>query len=106
MEELAEVYSISLDSEIDDRDMILLAGYFDNVGYYLDVLGLTPSEQDYARQRQKSKGTQLAMNYCLLLWKEKNPSSATMRTLLKILLSLKKEEVASKVCKQFRPKHK
>ena len=48
LEKLAELYSISndlLDCEIEDRDMILLAGYFDDAEYYLSALGLTLGEQ-------------------------------------------------------------
>ena len=103
------MYSISsdqLDIEIDDSDMILLAAYFDNVEYYLGVMGLTPAEQTDIKLKKVSEGTQIAMNHCLLVWKRHNPSTATLRTLLEMLLSLKKEETASNVCKYFCPKHK
>ena len=108
LEKLAEVYSISsdqLDCEIEDSDMILLAGYFDNVEYYLHVLRLTPAEQVYIRKKV-GDGNQIAMKHCLLIWKQHNPSTATLRTLLEILLRLKKEEIALNVCKYYCPKHK
>ena len=109
LRELSEKYVISneqLDSEIEDRDMIMLAHYFDNVEYYLSDLELTPAEQTDVRMKKVSEGTQIAMYHCLSVWKQHNPSTATLRTLLEILLSLKKEETASNVCKYFCPKHK
>ena len=108
VDELKSVYSITvgqLNCEIEDGDMIHLARYFDNVEYYLSVLGLSSSEQTDVR-RKVSEGTQIAMNHCLLLWKQHNPSIATLRTLLDILLGLKKEEIATDVCSYFCPRHK
>ena len=101
-------YNISsdqLDCEIEEGDMIILAGYFDNVEYYLDVLGLAPPEQTDVRKKV-TEGTQIAMKYCLSLWRQHNPPTATLRTLLEILLSLKKEKIASKVCNYYYPKYK
>ena len=98
--------SDQLDCEIEEEDMIILASYFDNVEFYLNVLGLTSAEQTDTRSKASSNGTQIAMNYCLLLWRRHNPSTATLRTLLYILLSLRKEEIASKVCNYYYPKHK
>ena len=109
LRKLSEIYVITneqLDSEIEDSDMILLAAYFDNVEYYLSVLGLTPAEQTDIKLKKVLEGTQIAMYHCLLVWKRHNPSRATLRRLLEILLSLKKEETASNVCKYFCPKHK
>ena len=108
LETLTKVYAISsdqLDLVIDDSDMILLAAYFDDVEYYVNVLGLSPAEQTDVKKKA-SAGTQIAMNHCLLLWKQHNPSTATLRILLNTLLSLKKEEIASNVCRFFCPKHK
>ena len=108
LETLTKVYAISsdqLDLVIDDSDMILLAAYFDDVEYYVNVLGLSPAEQTDVKKKALA-GTQIAMNHCLLLWKQHNPSTATLRILLNTLLSLKKEEIASNVCRYFCPKHK
>ena len=104
LEKLAELYNIShdqLDREIEDSDMIFLANYFDNVEYYLSVLGLTPAEQQDVKMKRFSEGAQLAMFHCLSIWKQHNPSTATLQTLLEILLSLKKEEIASNICRYF-----
>ena len=97
--------SDQLGCEIEERDMIILAGYFDNVEFYLNILGLSPAEQTDVRKKV-SEGTQIAMNYCLLLWRQHNPSTATLGTLLEILLSLRKEYIASKVCDYYYPKQK
>ena len=48
LERLIEDYGMSsdqLDSEIEERDLIILAGYFDDVKYYVSVLGLSESEK-------------------------------------------------------------
>ena len=108
LEKLTAIHDISsdqLDCEIKSSDMIFLAQCFDNVEYYLNVLGLTDPEQTDVRKKV-SEGTQIAMNHCLLLWKQHNPSTSTLKTLLQILLSLKKEEIASKVCMYYCHKHK
>ena len=85
--------------------MTILASYFDNVEYYLNMFGLSPAEQTDVK-RKVIDGTQIAMSHCLTLWKQHSPSSANLRTLLEILLSLKKEEIASKVCAYYNPKCK
>ena len=111
VEKLAELHNIShdkLDSVIDYRDIIFLARHFDDVEYYLGPLGLPPSEQFDVKRIQFSQGAHdhLAMNHCLWLWKQRDPSKATLRMLLNILLALNKEEIASNVCKQLFTKQK
>ena len=109
MEKLTEMYGMNsdeLDCEIEDRDMIYLAGYFDNVEFYVNVLGLTPAEQTDTRAKVSTHGTQIAMNHCLLLWRQNTPSTATLKKLLEVLLSLNKEEIALKVCNYYYPKSK
>ena len=108
LKQLIEKYGMSsdqLDCEIEDEDMIILANHFDDVEYYLSILGLSAAEQADVRNKA-TKGTQIAMNHCLLLWKQHTPSTATLRTLLEILLSMKKGEIASKLCKYYYPTNK
>ena len=93
--------SDQLDCEIEETDTIYLAQYFDNVEYYLGPLRLTPAEQTDVKNIDFSKGTQIAINHCLCLWRRHNPSTATVRTLLEILLKLGKEEIASEVCDHY-----
>ena len=97
--------SDQLDCEIEDVDVIMLAGYFDSVEYYLNALNLTPGDQVDVRNKM-ILGNQLAMNHCLLVWKKHDPSKATLRTLLEVLLKLGKEKIASDVCTYYFPKRK
>ena len=109
LKEPTEIYSMSsdqLDCGIDEKDIIYLAGLFDNAENYLSAMGLTYAEQMDIRKEIVHAGTQMAMTRCLLLWKQNNPSAATLRTLLQILLRLGKEEIASKVSQYYFPKHK
>ena len=95
------MYNVSndrLNCEIQEKDIIYLAGYFDNVEYYVSALDLSPAERTDVRKKSYTDGTQIAMSHCLSLWRQHNPSTATLRTLLDILLSLKKDEIALKVC--------
>ena len=93
--------SEQLDCEVEETDTIYLAKYFDGVEYYLSSFGLTSAEQTDVRNLDFRKGTQVAINSCLCLWRRHDPSTATVRTLLEILLRLGKEEIASKVCNHY-----
>ena len=109
VEKLAEMYCMSSDQlncEIEEVDTTILAGYFDDVEYYLNVLGLTPAEQTDIRTKVIANGTQVAVTCCLSIWRRHNPFSATLRTLLKVLLSLRKEEIAKKVCDYYCRKYR
>ncbi len=83
------------DLEIQQKDVPFLALHFDNVELYVDVMELTPGEQTDVK---KSADTHEAMIKCLRLWKGKKHEQATFRTLLKMLVKLRKEEIAVKVC--------
>ena len=109
LEKLKDKFIMSsdqLDCEIGERDLIMLAEHFDDVELYLRVFGLTTAEQVDVRRMARVHGNQIAMAECLSLWRRHNPSTATLRVLLEILLSLRKEEIASKMCSFFCPKHK
>ena len=104
-----EMYCVNsgqLDCEIEEKDTIILAEYFDGVEYYLSSFGLTPAKQTDVRNLGFREGTQIAINHCLCLWRRHNPSTATVRTLLEVLLKLGKEEIASKVCRHYYSKPK
>ena len=100
-----DVSSDQLDCEIIETDVTYLAGHFDNVQFYLRVFGLSSADQANVR-RMAQDDNQIAMTECLSLWRKHNPSTATLRTLLEILLSLRKEEIATNVCSYYYPKHK
>ena len=102
-------YNISsdqLDLEIEESDVTYLAAHFDDIELYLNSLGLTNSEQVDVRRMAYLSGNQVAMAKGLLLWRQHNPSVATLRTLVDILLKLRKEDVAVKICGYFHPKPK
>ena len=98
--------SDQLDCEIEDEDVTYLAGHFGNVELYPRVLKLTDAEQADVKKMVHEHGNQIAMAECLSLWRRHNPSTATLRALLDILLRLRKEEVATKVHNYYHPKHK
>ena len=98
--------SDQLDFEIKETDTVFLAQYFDGIELYLGVFGLTPAEQADVKKMAHVHDTQTAMGKCLALWRKHNPSKATLKELLIILLSLRKEEIASHVCNCFYPKPK
>ena len=100
------ISSDQLDIEIEKIDIAYLAGLFDDVELYLYVLGLTISEQVNVKKMAHLNGNQVAMAECLSLWRQHNPSLATLRTLVDILLKLRKEDVAVEICGFFYPKIK
>ena len=77
--------------------MIFLAEFFDNVEFYLDALELNEGEQTDVKQKAHVDGTQAGMNKALKLWHKRETSKATYATLISIVRSLKKEEVAEKI---------
>ena len=95
--------SDQLDCEIKDKDLTYLAKHFDNIEHYLRVFELTPAQKANVRRMVNVHDDQIAMAECLSLWRQRDPSTATLRTLLEILLSLGKGEIASNVCKYFSP---
>ena len=86
-----------LSCEIKQRDLPILAGYFDDIEYYLDALELSPPEKTDVRKAARDHGTQVGMNQCLALWQQHNPSTATFFALVDILLKLRKGDIAVKV---------
>ena len=99
-----DVSSDQLDCEIKEEDVTYLAKHFDNVELYLRVFELTAAEQ--ANVRRMAHDNHIAMTECLSLWRKHNPSSATLKALLEILLNLGKEEIASNVCSYYHLKRK
>ena len=90
-----------LNSEIEDSDTPKLALHFDDVIIYLDAMQLVPTEQADVNRLRYSEGTQTAMIKCLQFWKDRDPSRATYRALLDIVLILEKEDTADKICQQL-----
>ena len=98
--------SEQLEYEIEEVDIAYLAQHFDDVELYVKAFGLNSAEQADVKRVVYLSGNQAAMAECLSLWRKHNPSTATLRSLLEVLLRLGKEEIASKVCGHYHPKHK
>ena len=67
LKECTKVTDSQLDTEIEKRDMIVLAAHFDNVDTYTVQLRLSPAEQSDVRIAQLANGTQIAMDKALRL---------------------------------------
>ncbi len=94
-----------LDREIEQDDLALLAMHFDDVELYLNPLKLTDNEQvDVRRDTYLSRSNQVAVINCLSIWRGHEPSEATFRTLIRILLELGKDGIATKICQYLKEK--
>ena len=94
-----------LDREIAQDDLAPVAVHFDDVELYLNPLKLTASEQaDVRRETYLSRSNQVAVINCLSIWRGHEPSEATFRALIRILLDLGKEEIATKICQYLKEK--
>ncbi|XP_064387526.1 uncharacterized protein LOC135335855 isoform X4 [Halichondria panicea] len=87
-----------LDREIKQDDFAPVAMHFDDVELYLNPLKLTDNEQaDVRRETYLSRSNQVAVINCLSIWRGHEPSEATFRALIRILLDLRKAEIATKI---------
>ncbi len=94
-----------LDREIEQDDLAPVAMHFDDVELYLNPLKLTDNEQaDVRRETYLSKSNQVAVITCLSIWRGHEPREATFRALIRILLDLGKEEIATKICQYLKEK--
>ena len=84
---------------IQQKDIPFLAAYFDIVELYVDVMELSPGEQNDV---SKKANTHVAMIECLKIWKRRKLSQATFRVLLEMLVKLKKEAIAAQVCQYLK----
>ncbi len=78
--------------------------YFDDVELYLNPLKLNGNEQADVKKDAYVKGNLVAVINCLSIWRDHKPSEATFRALIKILLDLGKEEIATKICQYLKEK--
>jgi len=92
-----------LDSKISERDLYNLAGCFDGYDDYMVHLGLNRAQQSDVRATYVVEGSmQSALAKALRLWRQRDPSVATFRELLKIVQSLGKVEVADDIFKYIK----
>ncbi len=93
-----------LDREIDDKDTALISTHFDDFENYIHRLELTGNEQADVKKIAQVSGNQVAVINCVTIWRDHEPSEATFRTLIRILLDLRKEEIATKICQHLKEK--
>ncbi len=90
-----------LNLKIQERDLYELAACFDNTDDYVEILGLSDAQQTDVKE-QKAKVvincTQAGMKLALKYWLIKKHLEATFQSLLSLILSMNKENVAVKVC--------
>ena len=86
-----------LDTEVEEADLPELATFFDNTEDYAEKLGLSPGQQTDVKTQAFVNGTHTGMKLALKYWRNKNLAEATFRTLLVIIMSLYKGDVAMKV---------
>ena len=105
IEELKDYTSVTdsqLDTEIEERDMILLAAHFKvNIETLSVQLELTPADQQDVEDVAFRYKTQTAVDKALRLWRKANPGAATYRALVEIVLRMgvNGTAVAEEVCK-------
>jgi len=104
MEELKTNIGISdddLDTRVLDSNIPVLSMYFDNTDHYIELFGLSPGQHTDVNE-EKSKATldrtEAGMKLVLKYWIKKDPANATYRSLLKHLISIRKGDIAIKVC--------
>ena len=85
-----------------EEDIYELAGCFDCVDSYLSKLGLTAGQQTQVEELALRRDIQTAMMKALQFWCQPNPFRATYKALLEILLSLKRGDVAKRICQYIR----
>ncbi len=93
-----------LDREIEQDELAPVAMYFDDVELYLNPLKLNGNEQADVKKDAYVKRNLVAVINCLSIWRDHKPSEATFRALIKILLDLGKEEIATKICQYLKQK--
>ncbi len=93
-----------LDREIEQDDLAPVAMHFDDVELYLNPLKLNGNEQIDVKRDAFVKGNQVAVINCLSIWRGHEPSEATFRALIRILLDLRKEEIATKIFQYLKEK--
>ena len=99
-----EVTDEQLDQEIKDKDTALISTHFDDFENYIHRLELTGNEQADVKKIAQVSGNQVAIITCVSIWRGHEPSEATFRALIRILLDLRKKTIATKICQYLKEK--
>ena len=95
-----------LDTEIEETDMILLAAHFNNVETLSVQLQLSTADKQDAKDMAFRFDIQTGVDKALRLWRKANPSAATYRALVEIVLKMGREDLAGHVCLFLCENHK
>ncbi len=104
LQELMRRYKLTdeqLNSKIKSSNISSLATSFKDMEFYLSAMELSPDEQADVTMLRHSQGTLEAIINCLKIWRRRDPSRATYRALLDIVLRLGKGETADNICGQL-----
>ncbi len=93
------VTDTQLDTEIGEKDIALISASFENADDYVEMLDLLPAEKTDVANKPN---TQARVKCALLIWRNKNPVTATYRKLVDCALSLAKGVLAVQVCKYIK----
>ena len=104
VEELKRATGVSdqqLDIEINERDFHIVGGSFDASVFngLLGRLNLNTAEHSDVSRTADREGIEAGVAHALRLWRRLNPSRATFRALLVILLSLRRGDTSTQICK-------
>ena len=102
-EELKGITGINdhqLQEEIKERDVHMLGRFFDtsSLSGLLGRLDLTRAEHSDVKTTMDREGIQAGVAHALRVWRGANPSRATFRSLLDILLNLRQGAASIQVC--------
>ena len=94
-----------LSKEIEAKDFYMLGRNFDSLSGLLEELDLNPADCGNVKRRVDQEDIQSGVALALRLWWSVNPSNATFNELVKILLRLRKGDIAVKICKYIVEKY-
>ncbi len=98
LQEQTGVTDAQLGRELVTHNLQVLTNCFGHYKAYLHKFRLTPGNQATIAEAMRVEGNEGAMREALSLWKQRNPSAASYRALVDILLQLGKGKEARKVC--------
>ena len=97
-----ELTDAQLKKEIEEKYIPELADCFDNFHDYFEKFPLKRGQKTDVMTEVNRNGTQAGWKKALSLWRKLNPFTATYESLLEIVLSLQKGDVAVSICELIR----
>ena len=88
-----------LDREIKDEEFHIIGRYFDMLSGLPERLHLTRAEYADVKDTVHREGTQSGVAHALKLWRRVDPSKATFRALLDIVISLRRGDISADIHK-------